>query len=60
MTISVLFHGILLRLMTFSLSLLQMLEYLVKEEDVDWSKVTCFHLDEYIGVTESHKASFVG
>lgn len=26
--------------------------------DVDWSKVTMFHLDEYIGLPESHKASF--
>ena len=27
--------------------------------DVDWSKVTMFHLDEYIGLDETHKASFV-
>lgn len=27
-------------------------------EDVDWSKVTMFHLDEYIGMSETHKASF--
>lgn len=27
-------------------------------EDVDWSKVTMFHLDEYIGLPESHPASF--
>jgi glucosamine-6-phosphate deaminase len=30
---------------------------LVKEE-VDWSKVEMFHLDEYIGLKASHKASF--
>lgn len=35
----------------------EMLDHLVKQE-VDWSKVTCFHLDEYIGLTESHPASF--
>ena len=28
------------------------------EEDVDWSKVEMFHLDEYIGLSESHPASF--
>lgn len=26
--------------------------------DVDWSKVTVFHLDEYIGLPETHPASF--
>ncbi|PKL12972.1 MAG: glucosamine-6-phosphate deaminase, partial [Spirochaetae bacterium HGW-Spirochaetae-8] len=25
---------------------------------VDWSKVTCFHLDEYVGISEAHPASF--
>ncbi len=29
------------------------------EQDVDWSKVTMFHLDEYIGLGEEHPASFV-
>jgi len=28
------------------------------EADIDWSKVTMFHLDEYIGLPESHPASF--
>lgn len=27
-------------------------------EDVDWSKVSAFHLDEYISLPESHPASF--
>lgn len=35
----------------------QMLEALIKE-DVDWTKVTSFHLDEYIGLPETHPASF--
>jgi glucosamine-6-phosphate deaminase len=35
----------------------QMLEALVKE-DVDWTKVTSFHLDEYIGLPDTHPASF--
>ncbi|MCK0148332.1 glucosamine-6-phosphate deaminase [Arenibacter sp. F26102] len=35
----------------------EMLSELVKE-DVDWSKVTGFHLDEYVGMPNVHKASF--
>ena len=35
----------------------EMLGELVKE-DVDWTKVTAFHLDEYIGLFDSHPASF--
>lgn len=30
------------------------------QEDVDWSKVTMFHLDEYVNLPESHPASFRG
>ena len=26
--------------------------------DIDWSKIEIFHLDEYIGIDETHKASF--
>ncbi|MBQ8174387.1 MAG: 6-phosphogluconolactonase [Clostridia bacterium] len=28
------------------------------KEDVDWSRVEMFHLDEYVGLDERHKASF--
>lgn len=35
----------------------EMLESLVKE-NVNWAKVTAFHLDEYIGLPASHPASF--
>ena len=35
----------------------EMLEELVKAE-IDWSVVTAFHLDEYIGLPLSHPASF--
>lgn len=34
------------------------LEALVKE-DVDWSKVEMFHLDEYVNLPQTHPASFV-
>lgn len=33
---------------------------LIGEPDIDWSKVTGFHLDEYIGLPMSHPASFRG
>ncbi len=35
----------------------EMISHLIKQ-DVDWSKVSCFHLDEYIGLPEIHPASF--
>lgn len=28
-------------------------------EDIDWSRVEVFHLDEYVGISEEHRASFV-
>jgi glucosamine-6-phosphate deaminase len=34
------------------------LKHLVKEPGIDWAKVTVFHLDEYVGLPESHGASF--
>ena len=33
------------------------LDSLVRET-LDWSKVTMFHLDEYVGLPETHPASF--
>ena len=34
------------------------LNQLIREEGIDWSKVTMFHLDEYIGLPDTHPASF--
>lgn len=34
------------------------LRQLIAEEDIDWSKVTMFHLDEYIALPVTHPASF--
>lgn len=31
---------------------------LVKQPDIDWSKVHGFHLDEYVGISGDHPASF--
>lgn len=36
----------------------EMLSSLTKAQGIDWSKVTMFHLDEYVGMSESHPASF--
>ncbi|CAM5761146.1 glucosamine-6-phosphate deaminase [Bosea minatitlanensis] len=36
----------------------EMLTHLVAAEGIDWSKVTAFHLDEYVGLPETHPASF--
>jgi len=36
----------------------EFLNGLVEESGIDWSRVTCFHLDEYAGLPESHPASF--
>lgn len=36
----------------------EFLEALVKEPGIDWTKVTGFHLDEYVGLPVTHKASF--
>ncbi|MGW9329914.1 glucosamine-6-phosphate deaminase [Bosea sp. NPDC055594] len=36
----------------------EMLQHLVAAEGIDWSKVTAFHLDEYVGLPVSHPASF--
>ncbi|MBS7804691.1 glucosamine-6-phosphate deaminase [Rhizobiales bacterium TNE-4] len=36
----------------------ELLASLVKAPGINWSKVTAFHLDEYVGLPESHGASF--
>jgi len=36
----------------------EMLEHLVKAGGIDWTKVTAFHLDEYVGIPITHPASF--
>jgi glucosamine-6-phosphate deaminase len=34
------------------------LKYLTSDNEIKWDKVIMFHLDEYIGISSSHKASF--
>lgn len=36
----------------------EMLNHLVAQKNIDWSKVSAFHLDEYIGMPITHNASF--
>ncbi|HMM30947.1 MAG TPA: glucosamine-6-phosphate deaminase [Clostridia bacterium] len=44
-------------LLSTGASQFDMLEELVRQ-DVAWNKVTMFHLDEYVGLSEQHPASF--
>jgi len=39
-------------------SQLDVVKELVKQPNVDWSKVDIFHMDEYVGVDENHPAGF--
>ena len=36
----------------------EFLDALVQKPNIDWSKTVFFHLDEYVGLSESHPASF--
>jgi glucosamine-6-phosphate deaminase len=36
----------------------EMLSELARVDDIDWNKVTAFHLDEYAGMSITHPASF--
>ncbi|MEX1062099.1 MAG: glucosamine-6-phosphate deaminase [Balneolaceae bacterium] len=36
----------------------EILDNLIETKEVDWSRVVLFHLDEYVGMPESHPASF--
>ena len=39
-------------------SQIQFLKTLIDIGGVDWSRVTLFHMDEYLGISATHKASF--
>lgn len=39
-------------------SQIKFLEQLIHLGNIDWSKVTLFHMDEYLGIDAAHKASF--
>ncbi|MBM3878568.1 MAG: glucosamine-6-phosphate deaminase [Verrucomicrobia bacterium] len=39
-------------------SQVQFLAALVRQPNLDWSRLTLFHMDEYLGITADHRASF--
>jgi glucosamine-6-phosphate deaminase len=41
-------------------SQIQFLAALTRLEGIDWSRITVFHMDEYLGIAEDHPASFRG
>ncbi len=38
----------------------EVLDHLVAQPNIDWSRVNGFHLDEYLGLDSNHSASFCG
>lgn len=51
-------HGEATIVVATGASQFDVLKALVAAEGIDWSKVTAFHLDEYVGLSEAHPASF--
>ncbi|MFM9911052.1 MAG: glucosamine-6-phosphate deaminase [Chitinophagaceae bacterium] len=45
-------------IMATGASQFETISQLIAEENIDWSKVRMFHLDEYIGLPKTHPASF--
>jgi glucosamine-6-phosphate deaminase len=39
-------------------SQIQFLDHLIRLGQIDWSKITLFHMDEYLGISAEHTASF--
>ena len=39
-------------------SQLALIDALVRQEGVDWNRVAAFHMDEYVGISRDHPASF--
>jgi glucosamine-6-phosphate deaminase len=51
-------QGIARVLLATGNSQLKFLDALISLGTVDWSKITCFHLDEYLGISSEHPGSF--
>lgn len=51
-------HGESTIIVATGASQFEVLQNLVAAEGIDWTKVTAFHLDEYVGLSEEHPASF--
>jgi glucosamine-6-phosphate deaminase len=51
-------RGVATIILATGASQFETLNQLIAEKDIDWSKVTMFHLDEYIALPVTHPASF--
>ncbi|MEO5582334.1 MAG: 6-phosphogluconolactonase, partial [Saprospiraceae bacterium] len=51
-------HGVAHIILATGASQFTVFDNLVCEEGIDWGRVVMFHLDEYVGIPESHPASF--
>jgi glucosamine-6-phosphate deaminase len=51
-------HGEASAILATGNSQIRFLEELIRLGGVDWSKLTLFHMDEYLGIDGNHKASF--
>jgi glucosamine-6-phosphate deaminase len=51
-------HGDATIIVATGASQFEVLAELVTVDGIDWSKVTAFHLDEYVGLSQAHPASF--
>jgi 6-phosphogluconolactonase/glucosamine-6-phosphate isomerase/deaminase len=51
-------NGVANIIMATGASQFDLLQHLVTEKTIDWSKVIMFHLDEYLDLPETHIASF--
>lgn len=51
-------HGDACIVLATGTSQMEMLNALLEKDEIEWSRVTAFHLDEYVGIAETHPASF--
>ena len=53
-------HGEANLIVATGASQFEVLSQLVKQPEIDWTRVNGFHLDEYVGLSSDHGASFCG
>jgi glucosamine-6-phosphate deaminase len=51
-------HGEASIVLATGASQFEMLDSLVRQQRIDWGRISAFHLDEYVGISEDHPASF--
>ena len=51
-------HAMLSVMFATGMSQVEFLAYLTSDKDLDWSRVRALHMDEYVGLPPSHRASF--